>query len=442
MSSVLWSVYGFVSAFLFGFFTVSLVCRDLDRIYRILFGIFFGFSIVSVNYFIYLLLDINNFLYYRLGEAILLTVLAIVWFMTRRRFAKPREQEKFRVSSWFAIANVYALMIFLKYFANNPLGHWDGFHIWNIKALFMSIDTTKWLYVFRLPHFMSHNDYPLFLPANTARLWQYSGGESIWVNIIFGAIFTFAVIYLLYFAIRRFNNKYAAVGAVVVTMMCGTFLVNGAGQCADIPLAYGILVSVVLLFFFFEAKKSCYLVLGVLSAGLCGWIKNDGLMFFLIYLFVLCIYFLWKRQYKNIGITALAAIPPVVLTVVFKVVCKNPNDLVLGIFMLQTYKNLFDVHKYIFILKWIVKFLFERFASMFLLVILMLKGFEVKSARAVPFILALVMFVLMCAGYFAVYLLSPHDLGWILEFSLDRIMLQILPFAVLLIGVSLRLGKE
>jgi hypothetical protein len=49
-----------------------------------------------------------------------------------------------------------------------------------------------------------------------------------------------------------------------------------------------------------------------------------------------------------------------------------------------------------------------------------------RAGRAVASLLAL-----MLAGFYAVYVVTPKDLAWQLEFSLDRLLLQLWPSALL-----------
>ena len=51
---------------------------------------------------------------------------------------------------------------------------------------------------------------------------------------------------------------------------------------------------------------------------------------------------------------------------------------------------------------------------------------------------AVVMLVLLTIGYFFVYVLTPRDLSWHLQTSLERLMLQAWPLAVLAAGLGIR----
>ena len=150
------------------------------------------------------------------------------------------------------------------------MGSWDGFRIWNIKAEFLFLNNPLWQNVFSLPHFMSHNDYPMMIPASIARLWSYTGAENFAINATVGLFFTFGLVYLLYQAITYFKSEKAAIVVTSVFMILDIFLVNGASQCADIPLAYMYLCTIICLFLYFRKERFSYIVLSVVFCAVSG----------------------------------------------------------------------------------------------------------------------------------------------------------------------------
>lgn len=439
MIPILGFILGFTISILTGYFAVSTIAREMELRFRILFSIPLGFGISSILYFLYLCFNISNFNFYILFELAVMIILAIFYFNEEKPDMSKHKFKK--LSSWFYILNVYAILIYLKYFINNPLGSWDGFRIWNIKAEFLFLDTPLWRNVFSLPHFMSHNDYPMFLPSLTARLWHFTGEQNFAVNVTLGLFFTFGLIYLLFQAISYFKSEKAAIVVTSVFMICDIFLVNGASQCADIPLAFFFLSAIVCIFLYFKKERTPYLILGIVFAALSAWVKNEGMMFFLIYFAVMFGWLLYSKKYKPAGFSALVAIPAIALLVLFKKLTNSPNDLITGFFLFKTYNFAFDFHRYAIILKTFITLIFQKFALILVLSLLCFKGFRVKEANKKPFFLSLGIFVLCGIGYFLVYLFSPHDITWLVENSMDRILLQILPVALFLFSVNLRIGK-
>ena len=161
-------------------------------------------------------------------------------------------------------------------------------------------------------------------------------------------------------------------------------------------------------------------------------------MFLLVYCGVLGCYYLFKREWRNIFALFLAFLPFAALISAFKHIAHTPNDVIWGITTLKTYNHLLDISKYILVVKTFFFMLFTRLNIMFLLLIPLGAGIDIKQKQKTPIILLFSILLLMAAGHFLIYLLSPHDLDWHLENSLDRIMLQMLPFSILLLGLVIR----
>ena len=117
------------------------------------------------------------------------------------------------------------------------------------------------------------------------------------------------------------------------------------------------------------------------------------------------------------------------------------NDLIAGFVALKTYNFAFDFSRYLIILKTFAKMFLQRFALLIVLALLCIKGFKIKDMNKMPFKLGVIIFVLMTAGYFMVYLFSPHDITWLTQNSMDRLILQLLPVFLFLFAINLRIGK-
>lgn len=432
-------IIGFVIPFLTGFFAVSLLDRELALRFRILISIPLGFGVHSILYFIYQQLNIYNFQNFQIFEAILVLILALFYYNQERpNFSKHKFK---KLNNWFYLANLYGLCMFLKYFINNPMGSWDGFRIWNIKAEYLFLQSPEWKNVFSLPHFMMHSDYPMFLPSTTARLWNWYGEQSFYINIILGAIFTFGLTYLLYQCIRYFKSEKVANIVCIIFLLSDIVMVNGAAQCADIPIAFYFLSAIICLFFYFKTNRTSMAILGILLAGLSIWVKNEGMMFFIVYIGTILSYFIFSKKTKLLLYSLLCSIPIIVLSMLYKKYTNTPNDLVYGLIIAKSYKFALEPNRYLVVLATFIDMLFKRFYIFLPLAILCLKGLKIKKSIEVPYILSTIIFVGCVLGYITVYIIAPHDITWLVENSMERIILQILPIFLLLISLSMRIGK-
>lgn len=439
MTGFLGLVAGLTITLITGYFAISLMQREMPLRFRLLFAVPMGFSINSIIYFLYLYFNINSFRTFVLIELVVALVLGLFYYNEEK---PDLNKHKFkRLSSWFYLLNVYAVLIFLKYFINNPMGSWDGFRIWNIKAEFLSLNTPLWQNVFNMPHFMSHNDYPMMLPSITARFWNYMGGENFLANITLGLFFTFGLVYLLYQAISYFKSEKAAIVVTSVFMILDIFLVNGASQCADIPLAYMYLCAITALFMYFKKQQFSYIVISVVFAALSAWIKNEGMLFFAVFAVTIFAWLLCNKKYKKACLTILIVAVSTVLLALFKKLTHSSNDLVAGFIALKTYNFVFDWSRYLIILKTFAKMIIFKFSLLLVLLLLCVKGFKIKNLNKIPFVLSVIILTMTAIGYFCVYLFSPHDITWLVSNSLDRLILQLLPVFLFLFAINLRIGK-
>jgi hypothetical protein len=72
----------------------------------------------------------------------------------------------------------------------------------------------------------------------------------------------------------------------------------------------------------------------------------------------------------------------------------------------------------------------------------LLVGASVKKKDWAATSIALLLLVLMMVGYFFVYILSPFDLVWHLDTSLNRLLLQVWPLAAFAYFVILQAPEQ
>lgn len=429
-------IIGILTAFFIGFFLISPFMKNTPLSFRVIFSVPLGLGITSVMYFVSMLLNFYNFSFYRHLEFLVFVFCGIFYYFRNEQIAP----EKPVFSKSMIVSTIFGFIFYLRYFINNTLGSWDGFRIWNIKAEFLYQYTDLWRNVFKLPHFMMHNDYPLFLPSTTARLWKYAGIDTTDLNTVLGLIFTFSVIYLMYFTVAKYKNKKLA--GVVCTILTFTipFITNGASQAADIPLSLFILSSAVSLLFFIDEKKNIYLILGILYAGMSAWVKNEGMMFFLVYLVLVFALLVWYKEYRKFFIAVYGAIFPVCILALMKISAKAPNDLYSGLILLKTYRHLWDFHYYWIVAKYFIKSIFLNFNIAFTYILLFIPGIRTENKTGAAALWFLI--VVMSLGYYTVYVLSPHEMDWILRNSVERIILQLYPLTILALSLSMKIGQK
>ena len=111
------------------------------------------------------------------------------------------------------------------------------------EVLFRSGD--DWRQAF--PPAQAHGDYPLLIPLTNARCWCCLGCDSEWTPALVAACFTFAAAGALAAGVCRLQSRSQGLLAGMVLLGTKAFVTLGAAEYADVPLAFFILASVLLL---------------------------------------------------------------------------------------------------------------------------------------------------------------------------------------------------
>jgi hypothetical protein len=384
---------------------------------------------------------------YVLTETALLASLAAAsWWAGRRRRplaasppgAEPpavvRSRRILGLAFLAVLALAFSIFVFLS--AKSPYGDADARAIWNTRARFFFRAGEHWADAFS--PFTDHPDYPLLLPATVARGWLYMGQETNLVPVLVGFVFTFATVGLLVAAVAVLRG--ASQGFLAGLALLGTayFIEQGTAQYADVPLAFFFVATMVLLGLHdrFPERGAGLLALAGLTAGLAAWTKNEGLLFLAAVpaarLAGTVPRLGWKAFARQMAAFGLGLLPAALALAYFKAHHAPANDLIAGQDQEAAVSRLLDVSRYLLIGRAFGLILLDAVGiPLALLVVYFLlmgraRGQSVK-AGVLPTLLVL---VLMLGGYFGVYVITPHDLGWQLGTSLDRLLLQLWPLAL------------
>lgn len=313
-------------------------------------------------------------------------------------------------------------------------GDWDAVYIWTLHARFLK-SPERWTTLFGYTRF-AHPDYPMNLPANVAFWWRLTGGaERQAVPFAFSFLTTLLAPVLLYVRLCRQHLGMALLALAIFAT--NTFYLNiGLIQCADVALAFFLLCALICLEEYRRRGTGAYAALCGALLGCCLWTKNEGIMLSLVFGL-----FYGRTLLSGKGWSFLAGIAlPLLALLVFKTGYAPANDLVQGQRGHQL-SQLLDKERY----KLIFAAIGQKMEERFYVLQLALLGYAFYCAFTQRLPAKGLVFVLACmGGYFAVYLLTPHDLSWHLSTSLDRLMLHLMPVTVYLLGheaVGIAKGK-
>jgi hypothetical protein len=350
----------------------------------------------------------------------------------------------------FSIALVSSLISFVIAFLKEPHGRWDAWLIWNMHARFLFRGGEGWREGFASGLDWSHWDYPLLLPLSIARGWTYTGGEGIHLPAVIGFLFTFLILGLLLTALIVLRRRIQGYLAAMLLMGTPFFIYMGTSQFADIPLAFFILTTLAMLFFQTESPEDHpgALILAGLTAGLCAWTKNEGLLFLVIVtgcLFCMTAYSKgWGSSLRKTAWFLVGALPILMIVAYFKIALAPTNDIMSGFSVSAISVKLIDLSRYSQIIRafFITGISFTQglidirvgmhlnpgpVNILLLAVYLFITGIHIDQRDKMGLLQAASVLLLTTLGYFFVYVLTTLDLTYHLMTSLNRLLLQLWP---------------
>ncbi len=423
-----------------------------------------GLGVLSCLYFVVMLPAHAGMLVYLdlTMIAVLMTLAALLYQkgFFRRQGAPPPEENiplKYRLifPVLFGGALISALISIAVAFLKEPHGKWDAWVIWNLHARFILRGGPDWQGFLSSGLDWTHPDYPLLIPLSIVRMWKYAGSETLSGPIVLSVLFTLSVTGLLVFSLAILRSRPQGYLAGLVLMGSPYFLDMGAYQFADIPLAFFFLSTLVAFFLHdrFYGRQGAPLIFAGLAAALAAWTKNEGLLFLFV---VLAARFAWvvrttggREALRQAAWFVAGAAPVLMVLAIFKWHLAPPSDIFAGQGLQPLLERLTDWPRYGQIMTAYLRtaltftqgvvdiregFRFNPLAAGLVLLgaYLILAGVEIQGQDRSALRMSITVLILMLAGYFGVYLITPHDLRWHLLTSLNRLFIQLWPAAIFL----------
>jgi hypothetical protein len=167
----------------------------------------------------------------------------------------------------------------------------------------------------------------------------------------------------------------------------------------------------------------------------------------------------WKESLRQVVWLLAGAFPVLLILAIFKTQLALSNDLFAGLTIQQILPKLSDAHRVYEIFKAYVLTglsFTQGFANIrrgiyfhpglvnviLLSVYLLLMGMRIDAKDRFNILNTAVVLLLMLAGYFVIYLISPYELNYHLMTSLNRLYMQLWPSAVFLFFMMARTPEE
>ncbi len=233
----------------------------------------------------------------------------------------------------------------------------------------------------------------------------------------------------------------AALGLVI---LWGTpvFVDEGARQMADVPLAFFILATAILIYLFVVHKEPGLVVLSGLTAGLAAWTKNEGSVFVLAAAVGLFVAFFRNKPWRVLSLYVIGLALPLGIVLYFKLFLAPPSD-VLSNGLVRSLHQVLDIARHVEILQffwgqfigfgsWDIAGVATAIIPVLLIYYLLFRA-PINKEHRPAYIAGFTMLAVQALGYYGIYLITPYDLTWHLSYSVTRIFLQVFPMVSFLI---------
>jgi len=331
-----------------------------------------------------------------------------------------------------AAAAVLATALFVEHTVRVPDGGWDAWAIWNLRARFLARGGAGFRAAFS-PEilFWAHRDYPLLVPGAVAQAFLLARSESPWVPAAVSYAFAAAAVVLLGAAARELRG--AGWGALAALALLSTpcFVGFAANQQADVPVSALLLAACALTAIALESMQPRALLAAGFAASLAAWTKNEGTLY-LSCLAAALLATRWaplRERLRGVLRFGLGALPVLALVAWFKLRVAHESDL----FGIASASRILDASRWGELLASVLRRIvyFQSWAlwlvaEVAVLAVLLPRLPRRPAARAIGMAVALALAVTM-----AVYVLQPHPLLWFFRASIDRVLIQLWPSALL-----------
>ena len=434
-----------------------------SRVLLVSLAVGMGLGLSSAVFFLWLCLvgaPSSGFPLSELGVLILLGSVALHARRQRRLRPRPSVTEDAAVSPpnhpllslalWLSTG--CATMAFLAHSAASPQGGWDAWMTWNMHARAIYRGGDHWRAVLTGLPAWSHPDYPLLVPASVARIWTYMGEATQLAPVTVALLFTFATVALLYASVSRLRSR--TQGALAALVLLGTkfFILQGTSQFADVPFGFFMLATFALLALpgVWPDDRPRLLALAGVTAGLAAWTKNEGLLLLpavlLGYGLVIVRARGWPTGLSDARAFAIGLAPVLALVVCFKIWLAPPNDLMSDQGFRQTADRLLEGSRYLQVAGGLTRGFLEVSVQGILGLLLGGYFFCARPAAGGPSRLgariAITALSLVLAGYVTVLLTAPAPLLATNIRSINRLLLQLWPSALLAYFLRIRTVEE
>lgn len=352
---------------------------------------------------------------------------------------------------FFIIIAVQLLYSFI-YAPALPVSGWDSWAIWFLKAKVFFIEGSVAAGFLTDPSFgYSHPDYPLMVPLAVSWIYTVIGGADDSIARLIYPLQYAAILALFFYFVKAASGVRTALVFTALLSLTPILVMHASGLpvkvgglytgdyagYADLALSACFMASASFIYLYLRDGRTAQFLCAVLFLSIGAWTKNEGLTFSIIGLVIL-----WAgalRSGKKAGYLISASVAIFALFVAPWAIYKA------GLLIKSEYAgragqaaSLHGLTRLPVIIRYLARELF-LFTGIFSFtwwlwaagVVLNIRG-QIK----LPVLSLNVLALGQLSVYVFVYMITPANLEWHLQTSLDRLSLQLLPLFLMVSALN------
>jgi hypothetical protein len=362
---------------------------------------------------------------------------AALFFLARRKpvsLPSPSDPAPRWLWGLLLVAGAVAVGAFFEHDWRFPDGGWDAWMIWNLRARFL-VRAADLRTVFSPDLlFWAHADYPWLVPGAVAQGFLLAGREAGAVPEAIAAAFGVLAVAVVALALARLQGeRWALIGGLAILAL-PTFAIFVSNQQSDVPLGLylGCAGALIALADARPDRSARLLALAGFSAGLGAWTKNEGALYAVALAAALL---LRTRGVRAPLAFALGALPAAALLIGFKRAYAPSNDLAHFSTAATLLAHAVDPRRWAELLvQSLRRLVFFQVFGLWLVAELLALAIWIRRLPGTALGTAL---FLSALAYGPLYVLQPYPLTWVFRTSVDRLIVQMWPAAVLATSLAL-----
>src|SRR3989339_402468 len=417
-----------------GYLIICFIYRQsISFLEKIALGFLVGTSFITVQMFAYSIVGIKF--------SVLSIILPWCLLLSLIGFADKKVTFGFKDYKQIEILLVFLILIKVLYVffeaLIKPVVGFDSLWNFSLRAKIFFFEKTVPLFSTH-PYFLGAGmkSYPLHLPLLEA--WNYlsmNTWDDVQMKIIFPVYFC-ALLIIFYQALLREKSRIQSLFFVFLLSSLPLLAYHATIEYADFVLGTYFLGAVIYLYEFFKSRDVKHLFVSSLLAASCGWIKEEGLI---LYLICFLVFFACNRfkSFKNIAVY----LAPFFVFIFPWFVARRLLGLEFGNDTVFEIEKLFYFHQ-----ETIGKILYKIFLTdnwhLFPIAMVVLLIFYFKDIMSTNKKYILACFALVW-GFFMYLYLFTYNAGMVMsDIILSRNCLVYFPVGLYLIGLTFSITRE